>query len=182
MPGYIKLVMSRFLWVGASLVLVCSGCGQSSQQTSSKQSFEKLIRDQSYPGLSIDSVTCPEPGPVQAGKTFVCQVRTSDGNSFRVRVTESDTAGNGHLQDLGLLNRNVAAKSIRDHAEQGGVHINSISCGPDAWFFFSTPGETFDCKAIDAQGGSNTIRVTVTNETGDYKFELVSRTAASATP
>jgi Domain of unknown function (DUF4333) len=78
--------------MGASLVLLATGCGESKLDTSRlEDQIQKTLSDRT--GFTIESVSCPDDVQAEKGGTFRCTVTTSRGERAVANVTQTDDKG-----------------------------------------------------------------------------------------
>jgi hypothetical protein len=77
----------------AALALALSACGEQKLDTAKaeKAIAQGISQQTGAQGVRVD---CPSEVKIQAGNTFYCQAKASDGRQAPVRVTQKDDKGN----------------------------------------------------------------------------------------
>ncbi len=85
-------MLTKMLFSAAALVAVIAlaGCEKSLETDSIEPQIKDTLTAQ---GLKVSSVDCPGDVTAKKGEKFECEVKTSDGETTKVEVTQTDDDG-----------------------------------------------------------------------------------------
>lgn len=114
--------------------------------------------------LTVQSVNCPANVEEKAGKTYECEV-VSEVGPFTAVIQPTGQSGQFRWGTKRLLLLSKLSDFIQKSVQgQGGGKV-TVDCGAKARP--AKPGDTFECKVVDAKGQSKVARITVRDEAGN---------------
>jgi hypothetical protein len=129
------------------------------------------ITDQT--GLGVESVDCPD-RPISAGDVFNCTAYGMSDSTMTVQVEQKDNLGNINWEIVGstrILDLDVMEQQIVEQlTEQTGVS-GVVECGSDR-YKVAGAGDEFECTGRDNNGNEGIIKVTVQDDSGNYRWEI----------
>jgi uncharacterized protein DUF4333 len=140
------------------------------------EAVKKSIRDGLVKQLevTVQQITCPKTREAEEGDVFDCTAQVEEVGVLTVTVTQKDDDANigwNVTKTEGLLDLKALESQIRAGLEaHGGVDVK-VNCG--GRFRGIRVGQTFECHAIDKDGETPTIRVTMKDAEGNVNWKVV---------
>ncbi len=114
--------------------------------------------------LTVQSVNCPANLEEKAGKTYDCDI-VSEVGPFTAVIQPTGQPGKFRWGTKRLLLLSKLNDFIQKSVQSQGGGKVTVDCGGKARP--ARPGETFECKVVDAKGQSKVARITVRDEAGN---------------
>lgn len=156
--------------VAGLLMLALAACGPGKLDMAKVQSSIQSGA-QSQLGLNVQTVTCPTEVEAKTGGNFTCAVKSSDlTEDLTIEVTQKDDKGNVEWKSKYDVHpsENVEEEIATSLLTNNSVAAD-ITCPTKV---LKKKGYKFECKAEDANGGTGTVKVEVTNDDGDVEWKL----------
>jgi hypothetical protein len=148
----------------ASLAVV--GCGSILVDSGGVEAFiASSVTDQT--GARVKSVSCPKDPKARMGATFICRVTGTDGTEGNAVATQTDNRGGVSIY-APFVRTKVTEGDIADQINWQTGAKAKVRC-PE--IVTIEVGGTFRCTTT-AGKRRRTVRVTMTNRRGDYRFKL----------
>ncbi len=143
------------LALGACSFNVSTG-GDSIDHTKVEQKIEQFLPGSTK--LKVTSVDCPSGIKEQKGRNFTCTAKLG-GSRFTIRVTQTDSSGNVHLERVEAV---IDPKKAAQLLESAG--FTGVDCGTA--LIVIAPGKTFSCGATAPDRRTGTVPIKVTTRSG----------------
>ncbi|MCX6434067.1 MAG: DUF4333 domain-containing protein [Actinobacteria bacterium] len=150
--------------------ILVTGCSASTLDGSSLQ--DKITTQLGEQIGGTWTVVCPEAEPLKTGATFTCTATDSSGVAQTVNVTQSDDQGN--------ITWEIPATDLDTLTLESGVTDELAKQVGGTWTVVCPKGiaiengATFTCDATSADGQTETVNVTQTDDQGNVTWELAS--------
>ena len=160
----------------AAAALLAVACSDSSPRLVDTDAAEREILAyliDTYPGVTFESISCPDEVEADAGATFTCTANLPD-DELHVEVTQKDDEG-GSISYVAteavvlVADAKAQVEGVVRPEFTGGV---TVDCGLDA-ILVVPPGTTFECSATGPLDPLRIIRVTVVDIAGNLEITLV---------
>lgn len=111
-------------------------------------------------------VTCPSNVKLELGVVTVCQARTPNGQVLRVRMRQTDSAGNVTWTVIRDVDTNQLEPAIIRAGKARKLEITDASCPKNIEI---QAGTKFTCLVV-LRGQRRTLHVLITDDQGNVKF------------
>jgi hypothetical protein len=154
----------RWAWIIALAVVAGGGCKKVLKSEEAEQQIQDYL-NKALP-VKVASLDCPEGIEMKQGNNFDCTAKLVDGTAVTVAVDQKDNQGNVFYQTRNLIITQSVEDTIQAKIKEAGTE-GTVDCGPE--LRSARTNDMFDCKVTTAAGGTETLRIEVTNDLGAWK-------------
>jgi Domain of unknown function (DUF4333) len=155
----------------ATLAFAAPGCGSDTLDTEQVES--SIEEDLSSATTQIKSVSCPSDVDKEEGAKFNCTAKLSGGGKATVIVTQTNDRGDvtyAYKPGSVVLADDAVEPVLEDALAQRGLEGSEVDCPSE---IAVKVGETVQCSAQTASGGSVSMSFTFTDDSGSIDSSSV---------